>query len=194
MYADMIRYGLIEHNLIAMGNFAYFTDCCLTKGNSQHLKKSIQKHIASKSSYRKQELFLLIANSIYEHAKKEQHGENLDFRMNRIMEKHFKKTLNHFEILLDEYDFPEWFKRYIPFVEAKEPRKINDLLIKTIQERPAFEKKLKSNDYVAKTNIFVYRVCKNSFKWDYILSLVDAYCDEDTEIAKSLLEFKVLLV
>lgn len=103
--------------------------------------------IASSDALSKQEIFLLLANNIYEQAKKEKRGENLDYRMERIIEKHVKRTLTHFELLLDDYDFPDWFKEYIPFLEAHEPQVVCDLLMEEIQEDSSYSRLLKPYGY-----------------------------------------------
>ncbi|MFF2531475.1 hypothetical protein ACFVS2_21445 [Brevibacillus sp. NPDC058079] len=189
MYGDMMRHELIEHSLSAMGNFAFFAERCLAQSGNQQVKQTINAFISSK---KKVELFFLIANSIYEYAKKEGIGENLDFRMSRVIEKYERKTLNHFEILLDEYDYPDWFKRYIPFIEANHAQDIYDLLMQVVQSKPNFEQQMLEKGYATKTHIFVHRVCRNSMKWQYVLSLVDAYSDEDQETALKLLAFQPL--
>ncbi|WPS85398.1 hypothetical protein SMD22_01860 (plasmid) [Brevibacillus halotolerans] len=189
IYGDMLRHEIIEHSLFSMGNVAYFADRCLSQTNNQKVKKMMVELIVSK---RKQDLFFFLAKNIYECAIKEGIEENLDYRINRVIEKYKKKTLNHFEILLDEYHYPEWFKRYIPFVKTSDPQGLYKLLIAVVQSKPTFEQQMNKEDYLTKTHIFVHRVCKNSMKWQYVLSLVDAYYDEDREKVLKLFAFKLL--
>ncbi|MBP1308686.1 hypothetical protein JOD82_001706 [Paenibacillus sp. 1182] len=187
----MTRAGLIKEGIIAMGNLAYFLDRCSTKPVNHRLKQAVAMQITSSDAQSKQELFLLLANNIYEQAKKEKRGENLDYRMERIIEKHAKRTLTHFEILLDDYDFPDWFKVYIPFLEAHEPQVACDLLMEVIQEKSSFSRLLKPYGYAEKISLYVHQAYRNSLRWKCMLPLIDAIIDEDFEETLSILHISL---
>ncbi|WCF11420.1 hypothetical protein NDS46_31170 (plasmid) [Paenibacillus thiaminolyticus] len=174
MYCELCNSNTIDHNLITMGNLAFFIDRCRLVPKLNEYKD-------------KQDLLLLVASNIYLQAKSEKIGENLDFRMKRIIEKHELKQLRHFDILLDDYDFPQWFQRYIPLIEQDDIyQAMVDIILGNEKER-----RIKLEHFEKRIHHFSNAAKKSSQKWKYILPAIDALFEDDKERFLELLDFKI---
>lgn len=191
MYCDLCRKGAIDHNLISMGNLAFFVDRCLLLPKTKKLKVRVLSLIESRKTQDRQELFLIIAQGIHYEAKRAGMGENLDFRLKRIEEKYASQKLTHFDILLDDFDFPEWFQSYIPFIEETEISKLKHMLISLAERDDEFRRQLQYEEFDLKSEQFLLRIEDHPLRWQNLMLLVDAVTDKDYIAIVSILDFKI---
>lgn len=191
LYADMLNVNTFEHSLFAMGTFAYFMEKYLESPLNKEVRKEFLPLVGSRRNQDKQDAMYMIAFNVVEHARANKRGENLDFRLKRIKESYDKGMLTHFEVFLDEYDFPEWFQVYVPVLEEEDSNKIFELLLRMIPEDEAFENKMIELDIVSKVDAFAHRVNKSNLRWKFLILLTDALQEGDLKSSLELLDFKI---
>lgn len=191
MYGELCKKGVYEHNLISMGNFAFFVDRCLRLPKTRELKKKVISLVGSGRPQDFQELCLLISSHIHQMAKRDQVGENLDFRLKRIEAKYESGKLDHFDMLLDEHNFPSWFQTYIPFIDASDDQSLKREYMKIIQLNEELHVQMKYDGLDTKLFAYLPRMKDHSFKWQLMLLLVDSILDWRYFDIKSLLDLKI---
>jgi hypothetical protein len=161
LYLTICDKGFIEHNLITMGNFSVFLD---------------------------QELLLLIAREVYQLSKQNDLDENLEYRMKRITDLYKTKKLNHFDLILDEYYFPDWFKGYMPFLQIQSIQVMCAELIKILKKNEVFEVPEWGVEDVSRMLEYINRKYNHERKWAYLLPLIDAIQNREMGALKRRLE------
>lgn len=103
---ELNKIGLVGEDRISLGNLAYFIDRLSKEKEQEIMQNKIRLLMGNKDRV---SVAYYIATFIGNNAEKEGIGDCLDFRLEKIHGYYWKDTLNHFDILLDDFDFPDWF-------------------------------------------------------------------------------------
>lgn len=127
---------LLQNDVISIGNLALFVDYSLHRYKWLETKKKIEK-LAEKQD--RNELYMFLAYKLYEIAKKLELSDNLEYKIKK-MEKVYKEgNLRYFDIVLDPYEFPEWFKRVMEYYPLMTKREYYMKLIRELKKYPFIE-------------------------------------------------------
>lgn len=98
---------IINDDIISMGNLALFVDYSLPRYKWAEKRKQIERFAKIGD---KNEVNMLIAGYLYEIARKLEISDNLNFKLEKMSNAYKGNRLKYFDMVLDPYDFPEWFK------------------------------------------------------------------------------------
>lgn len=170
MYMQLCNKQFIEHNLFAMGNFAVFVDYYFQRKEGKKIFKQLRAYLKEGN---KNDFLFIVAMEVYYIAKKYGLGENLDFRLKRVRELHAKKKLYHFDILLDEYDYPSWFKEYIPYIKCENSSLFYLLIFEQMKKHPELLKEVVEKIELAKLKFYIDCMFDLPERFNQIMDFVD---------------------
>lgn len=185
MYVQLCNKRFIEHSLFTMGNFAVFTDYYLKRKEGEKIFKQLRGYLEEGN---KNDFLFVVAMEVYCIAKKYGLGENLDFRLEKVKELHAKKKLYHFDILLDEYDFPSWFKEYIPYFKCENSSLFYLLTFEHLKTHPELLKEVVEKIGLAKLKFYMDCMFDHPEKFKYIMDFVDVIHEKNTPKLLPLIE------
>lgn len=120
LYKLLKEKSILNDDIISMGNLALFVDYSHNRYQWLEKKKTIYSFATQNN---KNEVNMIVAQNLYEIAIRLDISDNLNFKLDKMKLMHKQKKLTYFDIVLDTYDFPEWFKRitmYFPKPTKKE--------------------------------------------------------------------------
>lgn len=186
MYVQLCNKQFIQHNLFTMGNFAVFADYYLRRKEGEKIFKQLRAYLEEGN---KNDFLLTVATGVHHIAKQYGLGENLDFRLQRIKELHLKKKLYHFDILLDEYDFPSWFKEYIPYFECENSSLFYLLVFKQLQKHPELLKEIEAKVGLSKLKLYINHMFVHPERFKHMMAFVDAIHEKNAPQLLPMIEY-----
>jgi len=116
LYYQFLKKNVIDNDVISMGNLALFVDYSAQRIKWNEYKKTINQYLLFGD---KNDLYLFLANHLVQIAKKMEISDNLTHKIEKMSKQYDKGELKYFDIILDPYDFPEWFKRIMVYIPLR---------------------------------------------------------------------------
>lgn len=192
MYELLLNHRAVDHTIYSMGNLAVFLDYYVPRKKIWENMRQQMEALLIRRDYN--ELLFMIAGELYYIARKNGLGENLEHRFKNIQKLYLKKKLFHFDLLLDDHDFPVWFREYIPFLECKHPVMFYLLVFKRMKQTGILAE-VEALGGIAKVKSFAQNVLfdhttnhlfEPNDKWKKVLEVVNAIDERNvTQLLKA---------
>lgn len=120
LYRLLSKHSILKDDVISIGNLALFVDYSLHRYQWLEKKKQIQL-LANRND--KNEVNMIMAKHLHDIAMKLEISDNLAYKLKKMTSSYEANKLHYFDVILDPYEFPDWFKRlmgYLPIPEKKE--------------------------------------------------------------------------
>lgn len=120
IYHLLMEKKLFVEDKLSLGNLALFVDYYIHRYQWEE-KKNKLKHWALFND--RNEINMFIARELVECAKRLDISDNLQFKLEKMESDYRKGILGYFDIILDPYEFPDWFKgvsTYYPLLSKKD--------------------------------------------------------------------------
>lgn len=134
----LVKKLILKDDVISMGNLALFVDFSFNRYKWLEKKKQIHQ-FANQGD--KNEVNMLIAHELYSIANRLEISDNLVFKLNKMTTAYKVNKLMYFDIVLDPYEFPDWFKRIMPFLPAPTRQEVHKQLLKQLNHYHSLKEK-----------------------------------------------------
>lgn len=124
---------IMKDDIISMGNLALFVDYAFPRYKWQEKKKQIERFAKLGD---KNEVNMLLAGHLYEIAMKLEISDNLNFKLEKMSTAYEENKLKYFDMVLDPYDFPEWFKWVMEYHNPLSPEDVLRKLSGRLESHP----------------------------------------------------------
>ena len=125
---------VLKDDIISMGNLALFVDYALPRYKWQEKKRQIERFAKLGDS---NEVNMLLAGYLHEVATKLEISDNLNYKLEKMSNAYKENKLTYFDIVLDPYDFPEWFKWVMEYYPHLSREDVYTKLLTHLEGHPA---------------------------------------------------------
>lgn len=138
LYELLSKKSILTNDVISIGNLALFVDYSFPRYKWLEKKKQIQQ-FANQGD--KNEVNMLLAQHLYDIAIRLEISDNLAFKLKKMTSSYQENKLHYFDMILDPYEFPDWFKRLMAYIPVPTKKELYLKLLErlegyqTIQER-----------------------------------------------------------
>lgn len=129
LYWLLSKHSILKNDVISMGNLALFVDYSLPRYKWKEKKKQIIEFAEQKEF---NEVNMLIADYLYEIAIRLEISDNLPFKLKKMSASYKKNKLYYFDVVLDPYEFPGWFKRLMEYQSVKSEMELYTKLLRRL--------------------------------------------------------------
>lgn len=186
LYNQFHSIGYPTHSVETMGNLAFFSERYLFRDGHHDLKTTFHTLLDNAQPKAMRDLCYVVANGIFKQARRERVGENLTYRIGRIQESYQRGRLDHFDVLLDDHDFPSWFLYYKPFLLSPDQDTLFQIIMGEVQRHPQLSF-MNSPDIQEAIQRYLTRTGKNLLESFSYLILVELIMQEDIGELEALL-------
>ncbi|WCK57657.1 hypothetical protein PP175_26850 (plasmid) [Aneurinibacillus sp. Ricciae_BoGa-3] len=123
---------LMKSDTVSMGNLALFIDYFYPRKVWSEHKKTVWNWIKERD---KNKLYLFLSEHLVDIARKQGLSNNLNFKINKIRMAYNRKSIRYFDIVLDSYEFPEWFQPIQKYHELSSKEEVFHKLSEKLNKR-----------------------------------------------------------
>ncbi|PLS15052.1 hypothetical protein CVD28_24545 [Bacillus sp. M6-12] len=169
----LLKHYVMKEDIISMGNLALFVDSSYNRQKWLEKKKNIKEWVLQKNA---NELNMFMANELYEIALRLGISDNLKFKLHKMTSAYKDSSLRYFDIVLDPYEFPVWFKRMMEYFPVSNKKGLYLRILKRLENYPIFQKR---EEQLA-VSYFAKKVFHDEKLWD-ILDELESLIENKTE-------------
>jgi hypothetical protein len=177
LYRLLSKQSILKDDVISVGNLALFVDYSLHRYQWLEKKKQIQL-LANKGD--KNEVNMILTKHLYDIAIRLEISDNLAYKLKKMTSSYEANKLEYFDVVLDAYEFPEWFKRVMAYLPIPEKRELYLRLSERIKQHSNFD----NIEHELSIAYFVDSIYKDRDYLELIATLEDLLReDNENEIA-----------
>lgn len=124
---------VLKEDIVSMGNLALFVDNAFPRYKWQEKRDKIEGFAKIGD---RNEVNMLLASYLYEVARNLNISDNLNFKLEKMSLAHKEKKLTYFDIVLDPYDFPDWFKWVMEYYPSLSKQVVYERLVRWLERYP----------------------------------------------------------